>query len=273
MVCDFIDSNGCWNWESPSFTPPPPQSFIDIIQAIPINLTSTLDDTTAWALSRDGNFNLASAYLLAKGLNALNLPTFTSNWIWKMNVPQKIIIFLWLCSHNSVPVREVLGSRGFTLDQACPLYHSQVESINHLLKDCPFVVSFWNQIGLPSKVIQFFSLPLLDWLHFSGTFNIISKRHHIPRKVIFCFGIWSLWLNRNSIVHQRKQAAAPVIKDCIAKAAKFYFLTQGTNSSSHKRSLPVSWTKPNPRWHKLNMDASVLSSSSFASGGGLLRDS
>ena len=123
---------------------PPPQSFIDIIQAIPINLTSTLGDTTAWALLRDGNFNLASAYLLAKGLNALNLPTFTSNWIWKMKVPQKIIIFLWLCSHNSVPVREVLGSRGLTLDQVCPLCHSQVESINHLLKYCPFAVSFWN---------------------------------------------------------------------------------------------------------------------------------
>ena len=85
MVCDFIDSNGCWNWESLSFSPP--QSFIDIIQAIPINLTSPLGDTTAWSLSRDGNFNLASAYLLAKGLNALNLPTFTSNWIWKMKVP------------------------------------------------------------------------------------------------------------------------------------------------------------------------------------------
>ena len=114
------------------------------IQAIPINLTSTLGDTTAWALLRDGNFNLASAYLLAKGLNALNLPTFTSNWIWKMKVPQKIIIFLWLCSHNSVPVREVLGSRGLTLDQACPFCHSQVESINHLLRYCPFAVSFWN---------------------------------------------------------------------------------------------------------------------------------
>ena len=129
---------------SPCPPPPPQQSFIDIIQAIPINLTSTLDDTTAWALLRDGNFNLALAYLLAKGLNALNLPTFTSNWIWKMKVPQKIIIFLWLCSHNSVPVREALGSRGLTLDQACPLCHSQVESINHVLRYCPFAVSFWN---------------------------------------------------------------------------------------------------------------------------------
>ena len=95
----------------------------------------------------------------------------------------------------------------------------------------------------------------------------------MPWKVIFCFGIWSLWLNRNSVVHQQKQAAPPVIKDCIVKAVEFYFLTQGTNSSSHKRNLPVFWAKPNPGWHKLNSDASVLSSLSFASGGGLLRDS
>ncbi|KAK9996367.1 hypothetical protein SO802_021053 [Lithocarpus litseifolius] len=64
-----------------------------------------------------------------------------------------------------------------------------------------------------------------------------------------------------------------IIKDCIAKAAEFFFLTQGANPSFHKRSLPFSWVKPNPGWHKLNMDAFVLSSSNYASGRGLLRDS
>lgn len=158
-----------------------------------------------------------------------------------MKALQKIIIFMCLCSHNSIPVKEVLGSRGFTLDQACPLCHSHVESMNHLLREWLFAVSLWNQLSLPSKVMQFFSLPLLDWLHLNGTSNILSRRYRMPWKVIFCLGLWSLSLNMNSIVHQRKQVAPPVIKDCIMKATEVYFLTQGANPNSHKRHLPVSW--------------------------------
>lgn len=98
--------------------------------------------TLAWSPSSDGNFTLASAYLLAKGLNILNPTTANLNWIWKMNIPQKIILFVWLCSHNSIPVRKVLGSKGLTIDQAFPLYHSHEETIDHLLMEYHFSVSF-----------------------------------------------------------------------------------------------------------------------------------
>ena len=35
MVCDFIDSNGCWNWESPSFTPPPHNPLLILFKPSP----------------------------------------------------------------------------------------------------------------------------------------------------------------------------------------------------------------------------------------------
>ena len=151
LVSDYVASNGCWNLDNLSFSPP--QSFLDVIQAIPTNPTSLSSDIIAWSPASDGNFTLGSAYLLAKGLNVLNPTTNNLNWILKMNTPQKIILFVWLCSRNSIPVRKVLGSRGLTIDQICPLCHSHEETINHLLREFHFSASFWNQLGLPSKVI------------------------------------------------------------------------------------------------------------------------
>ena len=120
----------------------PPQSFLDVIQAIPTNPTSLSSDIIAWSPASDGNFTLGSAYLLAKGLNVLNPTTNNPNWIWKMNTPQKIILFVWLCSRNSILVRKVLGSRGLTIDETCPLCHSHEETINHLLREFHFSASF-----------------------------------------------------------------------------------------------------------------------------------
>ena len=190
-----------------------------------------------------------------------------------MKAPQKLLIFLWLCSHNSIPVREVLGSRGFTIDQSCPLCNNHVETIDHLLRECHASVSFWNQLGVPSKAIQSFGLPLLDWLHINSTCGFTLRHLHIPWKTLFIFGLWTLWLNRNSVAFQGRQSNPSIAKICIAKTAEFHFLIQGTDAQNKKIQHPVSWTKLDLGWFKLNTNASVLLSSNCACGGGLIRDS
>ena len=95
-------------------------------------------------------------YIAAKGLNVLNLPTSPLSQIWEVKAPPKMLFFLWLCSYNSIPVREVLGSKSLRLDQSCPIYRSHLESRDNLLKECSFSVSFWNQLGPPSSLYSSF---------------------------------------------------------------------------------------------------------------------
>ena len=52
-----------------------PESILKEIQGVPLVANPLQDDILIWALSKDGSFNLQSAYLLAKGLNPLNLTT------------------------------------------------------------------------------------------------------------------------------------------------------------------------------------------------------
>ena len=140
-----------------------------LIQAIPTNLASQREDLIAWAFTNDGDFSLRTAYNAAKGLNTLNPNTPSLTWIWKLNVPPKLVLFIWLCTYNSIPVKEVLGSRGLSLDQHCSIYKSKTESISHMLRECPYSVSFWNRLGPPTGLYNSFNLPLSDWLHDNGS--------------------------------------------------------------------------------------------------------
>ena len=143
----------------------------------------------AWAFSNDGNFTLRLAYIATKGLNALNPPTSHLSWIWKVQAPPKFLIFIWLYTYNSIPVKGVLGSRGLNLDQRCPIYNSGSKSISHLLHECPHSVSFRNRLGPPFGLIHTFGLPITNWLHANYTFKLASQHHHVPWHLLFLFGI------------------------------------------------------------------------------------
>ena len=93
---------------------------IQAISATPFANNAELHDSPVWAFSKNGDFSLSAAYVMAKGLNPLNLCTSPISWIWKIKSSPRIIYFIWLVGHNSIPTCEVLGSRGFTLDTCCP---------------------------------------------------------------------------------------------------------------------------------------------------------
>lgn len=100
-----------------------------------------------------------------------------------------------------------------------------------------------------------------------------SRHLHIPWETLFLFWLWTLSLNRNPVAYHGKQSNPAIVKNCIAEAAEFHFLIQGSDTQPQKIQHPISWTKPDLGWYKLNMDASVIPSTNCAGGGGLLRES
>ena len=109
-----------------------------------------------WAFSKDGSFSLKSAYLIAKGFNLLNLDTSPHQWVWKAHTSPRIKFFIWLCTHHSVPTKEVLDSRGLNLDPMCELCREGTESIIHTLRDCRVAKAVWKDLGFEGNNLDFF---------------------------------------------------------------------------------------------------------------------
>lgn len=70
---------------------------------------------------------------------------------------------------------------------------------------------------------------------------------------------------------QLKQSNQHLLKDCIAKALEYHFLTANPSTRMSRARACASWSKPPSGWFKLNTDASVVAHNT--SGGGLIRDS
>ena len=96
-------------------------------------------------------FSLKSAYLLATGSNPLNLDTHSTAWIWKAETHPWVQFFIWLCLHNSLPTREVLGSRGLNLNPIWTVCHLDNEFVDHLLRKCNVAQELWRRLKSTSS--------------------------------------------------------------------------------------------------------------------------
>ena len=137
-IADIRDNHE-WNWENLSFVLP--STIKDKIRVVPCQEFVDENDVILWKHTKDGEFTVNSAYLQIIG-DAGDGNTFRGNWVWKMDTYPKIVSFLWLCLHNSIPIREVLAARGINCSKLCPICREQDELLAHWLRVCSFARQF-----------------------------------------------------------------------------------------------------------------------------------
>ena len=167
---------------------------LNTIKATPFSYDQHSKDSPMWGFSKNGCFSLQSAYLLARGLNPLNLDTMPFTWVWKTKAPPKIQFLIWLCVHNSLPMAEVLGSRGLILDPMCKVCNRSNKSIEHLLRDCEIAHKVWQELQVPYCLRDSFTLPIRNWFEVNCKSRMSSKFMGIYWRILFLMGVWQLWL-------------------------------------------------------------------------------
>ena len=55
--------------------------------------------------------------------------------------------------------------------------NTQLESLNHVLRERSHVNSFWKKLGVPSKCQRSFEELLMDWLQYNSTSKRMSSEH------------------------------------------------------------------------------------------------
>lgn len=69
-------------------------------------------------------------------------------WLLFKFAPDKMKIMVWRLLHNHVPTRKNLYNRHLLADVACYSCGLEAETVIHICRDCPFVISVWEQMGL-----------------------------------------------------------------------------------------------------------------------------
>ena len=261
--------DGEWKWNELSFQLP--VNVKELISATPIQLYGSKEDTLSWKASKNGEFSAASAYDLAR-LKGDQESTFLGKWVWEVDTMPKIAHFLWLCHHNSVPVRGVIAERGMQYDTTYPLCRNGTESISHLLKECPFAIDFWRKIGVPTPLISSFTLDCLAWLKRNSLCNVQIQSHGIPWRSLFPFAVWGLWKHRNRVVCENTTLNLSLHKACINLAVEYFFCVGKSVQPQQQGCILLKWNKPNVGRHKLNTDGASMGNPGKAGGRGVIRD-
>ena len=174
-----------------------------------------------WRFTRDGDFSTKLAYWRCIEVDILET-SFKGQWIWKLDILPKIIMFLWLCLQTSVPVKSVLAARGINCDGKCPVCKRHDETITRLLRDCELAHKYWSCVEVPPALVHTFLGSLEEWLQ-SNSVNLVKHKFDMPWSLVFLFTIWALWKNRNKIVFENSIPNPRLPIECINQAREYHF--------------------------------------------------
>lgn len=225
------------------------------------------------SLSQNGDFTIASAYGLIIAEAEGNSGVFKGTWVWKLDVWPKIISFLCLCHHDNVPVRQVIANRGISCELLCPICKRHNEAINHMFRECPFAITFWNKLRTPPTLSYSNNLDLLEWLKVNCLCDPHIKINGAPWSTLFPFAIWEIWKHGNRVVFKICPLNLHLHSICTRLATEYFYCVGKNKKIKDFTTTLVRWRKPSVCWFKLNLDGASLGNPGKAGGGGLIRDS
>ncbi|KAJ3703386.1 hypothetical protein LUZ61_007091 [Rhynchospora tenuis] len=167
----------------------------DILKYLPffsvsINSLGT-DPSQSWRWTNSGIYTSASAYTI------LFNPRISSPYhrkLWKLRVPPKVKIFIWLLLQDRLLTQSNLLLRNWPTNEGCPCcLAGPLKTAHHLFLDCPLASSIWTSV---QQLFNFPTLLLIDdllafWLTNRSTLGS-------EWDTIWAATNWTIWKERNN---------------------------------------------------------------------------
>jgi hypothetical protein len=161
---------------------------------IKLNNTS---DKIVWSWNRaTGDVTANLAYHSITFLNILDENRWWYKVIWKVNIPDKIICFMWLCLKDCILSGVNFRKRGGIGPSVCSLCLRDEETTTHLFVDCNTTQNIWKDVMNYLKMSGAWSCSSIDE-NLKLWFIQYPKMRHIPFLVI-----WGIWKYRNKILFE-----------------------------------------------------------------------
>ncbi|KAA3480599.1 reverse transcriptase [Gossypium australe] len=213
------------------------------------------NDFLAWGGEALGEFSVCSAYQLLQNTDenprayALQI-SYRKLYkkLWLLNLPTKIKIITWKITWNFLHTKVNLQHKKLVDDPSCRRCREQVETIDHLFRECPVAVEIWSTLLLQNVLLNFNS--------------------HTCR--IFCCAFWAIWGDRNSRIHDKKVSTGTEIGNFIIN---YIAELDGLESKkSTKIGRMQSWRHPPRESVKINFDGAFDGHNNTLASGIVVRD-
>ncbi|XP_010430818.1 PREDICTED: uncharacterized protein LOC104715064 [Camelina sativa] len=225
-------------------------------------------DKLVWHYTKDGIYTVKSGYWLSLHLPDANdhidpplgNPLLKTK-LWKTSLPPKLKHFYWRVLSAALGTAHELNRRGIPIEDTCQRCCQAVESINHMLFQCPYASKIWRLSNLPAGFT--FSSSLEDniealLLMYNSGMN--RDKQHLP----FWIG-WQIWKSRNDLIFNKiTWETSSVLLKATDDVVEWLAATQPSIQRPPRNSPTVhspssQWTLPTTEVVKVNFDGSFHS--------------
>ncbi|XP_057451810.1 uncharacterized protein LOC130743585 [Lotus japonicus] len=221
------------------------------------------EDRWCWDPGNPDYYSSKEGYTWLRDTNQPSIPAADWGWIWKIKVPEKVKVFLWLTLHQALPVNSNRFKCHLTHSESCSRCSSAREDCLHCLRDCPHSRELWAKLGAWSWP-NFSSLELPVWISFQARGTNATK---------FVAGLWGVWKWRNNMVLGDSPWPLHVAwSNLVRDHDDFLHALQPDLICIGAGLRKNVWRPPQENFVKLNTDGSFREPKNCMGGGGILRD-
>jgi hypothetical protein len=159
-----------------------------VLRVVHIHLRERID-IFRWSLKYDGKFSISSIYQALLDTDIVS----HNSYLWKIKIPLKIKIFLWLLYREAILTKDNLVKRNWYGNEMCRSFCNNHETIQHPFLDCALAKFIWRVVHLASGLS-----PLNNIRHM---FGVWVRNMSSSSRQIFLVGI--IWLSRNDIIFNK----------------------------------------------------------------------
>ena len=233
-----------------------------------INMGSPLGkDYLSWPFSKNGDYSVKSGVkVLQDSCSAVKFSSPSSSFtpplrlwriIWEVPILPRINFFLWSCVSEALPCSKALWSRKCASSPVCRICCNEVETIEHVLILCPWVLEVWHQSPLKLKIAKENISRFESW--FFDTFVNMERVviDGLRASSLFCYLCWFIWKARNEFIFNGIDPKASVVISKAVTASFEYGLASRTLCQSSFDVFtpgPSCWSAPCPGMVKINCD-------------------
>ncbi|XP_074287994.1 uncharacterized protein LOC141613155 [Silene latifolia] len=190
------------------------------ILAIPLSATQ-IEDEVIWPFSRNGKYNVKSGYALIfkdyyevkasitdRSRISDERKRFCKSKLWRLPGPQTWKILIWKIITNSLPVGWEFVKRNMGRDATCPLCQKEsreMETIDHLFRDCTFVSRIWASSPLGISTSHLPNTLVGDWI-INWICYLSRLKGSKSRIILFLAVVVGIWNCRNGVIFRGVKA-------------------------------------------------------------------
>jgi hypothetical protein len=148
-------------------------------------------DVIIWQFNSSGRYSVQSLYVVVndRGMRQVFTPV-----MWKIGVPPRLHIFLWLLANDKILTRNNLATRRHVEDGSC-LFCADLEAAAHLMFECCVAKNIWSVCSeLFDKNIGTDFESVARWWLCDKNFKVLN--------ICTIAIMWSIWKLRNDICFQ-----------------------------------------------------------------------